>query len=69
MASPGRPRQYIAGGNDARTIQRTKQGVRAAAMSAATRYLHAPSSVGSIADFENMMKLTRLFLADQARQL
>lgn len=62
-------KEYIAGGNDARTIQRTKQGVRVAAMSAATRYLHAPSSVGSIADFENMLKLARLFLADQARQL
>ena len=66
---PWQTKEYIAGGNDARTIQRTKQGVRVAAMSAATRYLHAPSSVGSIADFENMLKLTRLFLADQARQL
>ena len=66
---PWQTKEYIAGGNDARTIQRTRQGVRVAAMSAATRYLHAPSSVGSIADFENMLKLTRLFLADQARQL
>ena len=66
---PWQTKEYISGGNDARTIQRTKQGVRVAAMSAATRYLHAPSSVGSIADFENMLKLTRLFLADQARQL
>lgn len=66
---PWQTKEYIAGGNDARTIQRTKQGVRVAAMSAAARYLHAPSSVGSIADFENMLKLTRLFLADQARQL
>ncbi len=66
---PWQTKEYIAGGNDARTIQRTKQGVRVAAMSAATRYLHSPSSVGSIADFENMLKLTRLFLADQARQL
>ena len=66
---PWQTKEYIAGGNDARTIQRTKQGVRVAAMSAATRYLHAPSSVGSIADFEIMLKLTRLFLADQARQL
>ena len=66
---PWQTKEYIAGGNDARTIQRTKQGVRVAAMSAATRYLHAPSSVASVADFENMLKLTRLFLADQARQL
>ena len=66
---PWQTKEYIAGGNDARTIQRTKQGVRVAAMSAATRYLHAPSSVASVADFKNMLELTRLFLADQARQL
>ena len=66
---PWQTKEYIAGGNDARTIQRTKQGVRVAAMSAATRYLHAPSSVASVADFKNMLELTRLFLLDQARQL
>jgi len=65
---PWQTKEYIAGGNDARTIQRTKQGVRVAAMSAATRYLHAPSSVASVADFKNMQELTRLFLLDQARQ-
>ena len=65
---PWQTKEYIAGGNDARTIQRTKQGVRVAAMSAATRYLHAPSSVASVADFNNMLELTRLFLLDQARQ-
>ena len=59
---PWQTKEYIAGGNDARTIQRTKAGVRVAAMSAAVRYLHAPASVGSIADFEHMLKLTRLFL-------
>ena len=43
--------------------------MRVAALSAAVRYLHAPASVGSIFDFEAMLKLTRLFLADQAAQL
>ena len=66
---PWQTKEYIAGGNDARTIQRTKSGVRAAALSAAVRYLHAPASVGSIADFEHMLKLTRLFLQDQAEKL
>ena len=66
---PWQTKEYIAGGNDARTIQRTKSGVRVAALSAAVRYLHAPASVGSISDFEAMLKLTRLFLADQAAQL
>ena len=63
---PWQTKEYIAGGNDARTIQRTKAGVRVAALSAAVRYLHAPASVGSVADFENMLKLTRLFLKDLA---
>ena len=66
---PWQTKEYIAGGNDARTIQRSKAGVRVAAMSAAVRYLHAPASVGSIADFENMLKLTRLFLQDAAERV
>lgn len=66
---PWQTKEYIAGGNDARTIQRSRSGVRVAALSAAVRYLHAPATVGSLADFENMWKLTRLFLADQAAQL
>ena len=66
---PWQTKEYIAGGNDARTIQRTKAGVRVAAMSAATRYLHAPASVGSVADFENMLRLTRLFLNEMAQKI
>ncbi len=66
---PWQTKEYIAGGNDARTIQRTKAGVRVAALSAATRYLHAPASVGSVADFENMLRLTRLFLNEMAQKI
>lgn len=66
---PWQTKEYIAGGNDARTIQRTKAGVRVAAVSAAVRYLHAPASVGSVADFENMLKLARLFMADLAQRV
>lgn len=65
---PWQTKEYIAGGNDARTIQRTKAGVRVAAMSAAVRYLHAPASVGSMADFENMERLSMLFLKDLAQE-
>ena len=64
---PWQTKEYIAGGNDARTIQRTKAGVRVAALSAAVRYLHAPASVGCISDFENMRKLTRAFLEHAAQ--
>lgn len=65
---PWQTKEYIAGGNDGRTIQRSRSGVRVAAVSAAVRYLHAPASVGSERDFSNMLALTRLFLKDQAQQ-
>lgn len=59
---PWQTKEYIAGGNDSHAIQRTKAGVRVAALSAAVRYLHAPASVGSLADFQNIYKLARLFI-------
>ena len=65
---PWQTKEYIAGGNDARTIQRSKSGVRVAAISAAVRYLHAPASVGSMADFEHMERLVMLFLNDLAQE-
>ena len=64
---PWQTKEYIAGGNDARTIQRSRAGVRVAAMSAAVRYLHAPASVANVEDMENMLRLTRLFLEEIAR--
>ena len=65
---PWQTKEYIAGGNDARTIQRTKAGVRVAAISAAVRYLHAPASVGCMVDFEHMERLVMLFLKDLAQE-
>lgn len=59
---PWQVKHYIAGGNDSRAIQRTKAGVRVAGISAAVRYLHAPTSVGSIKDFKNMYDLTIRFV-------
>ena len=55
-----------ADGTDAQAIQRSKTGVRAAAISAAVRYSHMPVNVGNLDDFENVLKLTRLFLEDIA---
>lgn len=65
---PWQTKHYLAGGTDARAIQRTKSGVRVAAISAAVRYLHAPASVGSVRDFEDILRLTRLFIADTAER-
>ena len=59
-------KHYISGGTDARAIQRTKEGVRVAGISAAVRYLHAPNSVCSLSDAEQILALARLFLQDMA---
>lgn len=59
---PWQVKHMIAGGNDGRTVQRTKTGVRVAGLSAAVRYLHAPTSVGSIKDFEQMLTLAAAFV-------
>lgn len=55
-------KEYISGGTDAGAIQRSKEGVRVAAISAAVRYLHTPSSVASLEDCQNILALARLFL-------
>lgn len=59
---PWQTKEYISGGTDAGAIQRSKEGVRVAAISAAVRYLHTPSSVASLEDCRNMLTLARLFL-------
>lgn len=66
---PWQTKEYVAGGNDSRAIQRTKDGIRVCVISAAIRYLHAPASVGSWADFEHCLSLTRYFIADIAENL
>ena len=60
---PWQTKEYISGGTDARTIQRSREGVRVAAISAAVRYLHTPSSVASITDFDQILCLAEHFIA------
>ena len=55
-------KEFLSGGTDASAIQRTKEGVRVAAISAAVRYLHTPSSVASLEDCQNILILARRFL-------
>ncbi len=64
---PWQTKEYLAGGNDARTIQRSREGVRVAAVSAPIRYLHAPASVGSFQDFQDCLSLARHFIAHVAK--
>ena len=65
---PWQTKEYISGGNDSKAIQRTKSGVRVAAISAPVRYLHSPASVGKLSDFTHMLTLTRAFLEELAAQ-
>lgn len=65
---PWQMKHYLSGGTDAGAIQRTKDGVRVTGISAAVRYLHAPSSVASISDMEHMLTLARLFIRSVAEE-
>jgi len=66
---PWQMKHYLSGGTDAKAVQRTKAGVRVAGISAAVRYLHAPSSVASIRDAKQMLTLARLFIGAVAQQV
>ena len=66
---PVQVKRYVSGGNDAAHIQRSGIGVRCLALSAATRYLHAPVSVASIQDFESMIALVIAMLGDWKEEL
>ena len=59
---PWQTKHMIAGGNDARAFQHSREGVRTIVMSAAVRYLHAPSTVAYKQDFDTILKLARLFI-------
>lgn len=61
---PVQVKRYVSGGNDAAHIQRSTEGVRCMALSAATRYLHAPVSVASFADYKSMKALVLSMLKD-----
>jgi endoglucanase len=52
----------IAGGTDASAIQRSRQGVRVANISAPVRSIHCPNSVAKVSDIEDGLKLARLFV-------
>ena len=59
---PWQTKEYISGGTDARTIQRSRAGVQTAGIAAAVRYLHGPSSVAATADFDGLYQLAYGFL-------
>lgn len=65
---PWQTKHMIAGGNDARALQRSREGVRTVVMSAAVRYLHAPSTVANIQDLKHIYELAKLFVEAIAQQ-
>lgn len=66
---PWQTKHYVSGFTDSRSIQAAKSGVRVIMVSAPIRNLHAPSSVGCVRDFENMLKLFQCFISDIAAEL
>ena len=61
---PVQVKRYVSGGNDAAHVQRSGVGTRCLALSAATRYLHAPVSVAAVRDFYAMYELVLAMLKD-----
>ena len=56
---PWQTKEYLSGGTNGRTYQRSRGGVRVAGLAVATRYLHAPTSVAAVSDLEGMLALAR----------
>lgn len=52
----------IAGGTDASAIQRSREGVRVASISAPIRNIHSPNTVADLRDIENAYELARAFV-------
>ena len=61
---PAQIKRYVSGGNDAGHIHKSGKGVRALAISAATRYLHSASCVAAVRDFESIRALVLALVAD-----
>lgn len=62
-------KRYVSGGNDSSHIQRSGSGVRVAALSAPSRYIHSPTSVVDRRDVEAMLELTSALLCDECGTL
>lgn len=65
---PWQTKHFISGGTDASAIQTSGQGVRVAGISAAVRYLHTPSAMVYIRDYEWMEQLAVSFIEAIAAQ-
>jgi len=55
-------KKYISGGNDSSRVQRAAEGVKVAALSCPTRYLHTWTTVASVSDYIAMNDLVYAYL-------
>lgn len=61
---PWQLKRAVAGSTDGGAVQRSREGVPVAGIAAAVRYIHAPASVVSLEDCENLYKLAKAFLRE-----
>ena len=59
---PAQLKRYVSGGNDAGHIHKTLEGVKTLAISVPTRYLHSPSCVASMDDYESVRDLAKAIM-------
>ena len=63
---PCQIKQYPSGANDARVVQRSREGVKVLALSLPTRYIHSASCVSTYADYEAYRDLVLAMLSEWA---
>lgn len=56
-------KRTVAGGTDAGRIHKMRAGVRTVGIAAPVRYIHSPVSVAAQSDLDDVLRLTRAFLA------
>ncbi len=61
-------KRAIAGGTDARAVQRSRGGVRTAGLACALRNIHSPLCIGHTGEFEDMLTLAKKFLEKAAKE-
>ena len=60
-------KRYVSGGNDAGHIHKSDGGVKALALSVPTRYLHSPSCVATLDDYEAVRDLAEAIVRNSDR--
>ncbi len=62
-------KRYVSGGNDAKAIHKSREGVHTLALSVPTRYLHSPACVAHIDDYAAQRDLAKKIILSYNREL